>query len=143
MNDAFSDEQSAILRKELSRDEDRRAKPYIDTVGKTTIGVGRNLDDVGLRADEIDLMLTNDIAAAVADLDRSLPWWRGLSDARRRVMANMAFNLGIGRLLGFKNMLAATSAGRYGEAAAEMLNSKWAKQVGDRAIRLATMMKAG
>ena len=143
MTPAFNDEQMAALRKRLALDESVRTKPYRDTEGKLSIGVGRNLDDVGLRADEINLMLTNDIAAAIADLDRVLPWWRGLSDARRLVLANMAFNLGISRLLGFKNMLEAAKQERFSDAADEMLDSKWAGQVGDRAKRLAAMMRAG
>ncbi|CAB3643935.1 glycoside hydrolase family protein [Trinickia soli] len=134
-------DQSA-LRAELTRDEGRRNRIYRDTVGKTSGGVGRNLDDVGLMDDEIDLMLTNDIARAERFLDGNLPWWRQLDDVRQRVLLNMAFNMG-GRLLGFHMMLTAAKAGDYETAANEMANSNWAKQVGDRADRLEKMMRTG
>jgi GH24 family phage-related lysozyme (muramidase) len=130
------------LRAELTRDEGRRNRIYKDTVGKTSGGVGRNLDDVGLMDDEIDLMLTNDIGRAERFLDANLPWWRQLDDVRQRVLMNMAFNMA-GRLLGFHMMLAAAKAGDYETAANEMANSIWAKQVGDRAERLEQMMRTG
>lgn len=131
------------LRAELSTDERRCKKIYTDTVGKITGGVGRNLTDRGFSDDEIDLMLSNDIASTERDLDRALPWWRKLNDARQNVVANMCFNMGIVRLLTFVNTLALVQAGQYSAAAAEMLNSRWALQVGDRAKRLSDRMKRG
>lgn len=132
-----------LLKSELKRDEGVRVKPYRDTVGKLTIGVGRNLDDVGISEAEADFLLETDIARAVASLDKNIPWWRALTDSRQRVLINMAFNMGIGSLLGFKNTLSMIQSGRYSEAADAMLESKWAKQVGDRANRLAEMMRIG
>lgn len=129
------------LKADLIRDEGRKLKPYRDTVGKLTIGVGRNLDDVGINSDEANYLLNNDIARTCAALDAALPWWRNLSDTRQQVIANMAFNMGIATLLQFKNTLAAVQAGRYEDAAEEMLASKWAGQVGGRAKRLANMMR--
>lgn len=131
------------LSAQLTVDEGRRPRIYIDTVGKVTGGVGRNLTDRPFSEDEIDLMLRNDIRGVELDLDRACPWWRQMSDARQNVLANMCFNLGIDRLLGFVNTLALMKAKRYDAAAAEMLNSKWANQVGDRAIRLAATMRKG
>lgn len=127
---------------ELSRDEGRKLKPYVDTVGKTTIGVGRNLSDVGISDAECDALLQNDIARTVAWLDRNIAWWRGLDPIRQRVVLNMAFNLG-GNLLTFVNTLAAMQRGDYGAAADGMLASKWATQVGARAQRLSQMMRTG
>lgn len=132
-----------LLTYELTRDEDIRIKPYKDTVGKMTIGVGRNLDDKGLSKAEINILLNNDINDCENDLDRTLPWWRQLNDNRQRVMLNMCFNLGITRLKGFKNMLKDVQEGRYDRAAVEMLGSLWARQVGGRAVRLAKLMKNG
>ena len=129
------------MRAELVRDEGLRLKPYKDTVGKTTIGIGRNLDDVGISKDEAYLMLDNDIQRTSDSLDKNLPWWKTLDEVRQRVILNMAYNLGINSLLGFKNTLAAIQAGRYNDAADGMLASKWATQVGDRATRLAKMMR--
>lgn len=133
----------ALLSDELRRDEGVRAKAYRDTVGKLTIGVGRNLDDRGLSSDEIDYLLKNDIQIVLDELDKRLPWWRKMSVVRQRVLANMAFNMGLPVLLAFRNTLAAMESGRYDDAAAGMLSSKWAKQVGARADRLAKMMKEG
>jgi lysozyme len=133
----------AQLERELTLDEGKRNKVYKCTAGKNTIGIGRNLDDVGLSDDEISYLLRNDINRVCADLDRELPWWRQLSEARQRVVANMCFNLGIRGLLGFKNTLAAMREGRYKDAAAGMRSSKWASQVNDRAERLAKIMEVG
>ena len=137
----------AQLERELTLDEGKRNKVYKDSLGIETIGVGRNLRDRGLTDEEIGILLRNDIAAVCADLDRELPWWRLMSDARQRALANMCFNMGIGNekkgLLSFKNTLAAMKTGNYIMAAAGMRASKWAVQVGARAERLAKMMEAG
>lgn len=130
------------LAAQLSIDEGRRDRVYTDTVGKLTAGVGRNISDRAFSQDEIDLMLNNDITLVEQALDRALPWWRQMSEARQNVLANMCF-MGIGSLLKFVNTLAAMKAGRYDDAAAGMLDSKWAGQVGQRAIRLAELMRRG
>ena len=134
---------NAKLAAELTRDEGERLRMYTDTVGKETIGVGRNLTDKGIRKDESALMLSNDIAETTASLNQRLPWWNTLTDARQRVLANMAFNMGMGGLLGFKNTLELVRTGKYSAAADAMLQSKWATQVGQRAVRLSDMMRAG
>lgn len=128
---------------QLTIDEDKRSKPYRDTKGILTIGIGRNLDDVGLSDDEIVYLANNDIARVEKALDANLPWWRTLDDVRQRVLANMCFNMGIGKLLGFKNFLVAVQAKDWTKAVAEMKNSAWFKQVGQRAVRLASMMESG
>lgn len=131
------------MRTELIRDEGMKLKPYRDTVGKLSIGVGRNLDDVGISQIEAAHMLDGDIQRTAASLDAELPWWRTLDEVRQRVVLNMAFNMGISGLMGFKNTLASMQAGKYDDAAAGMLASLWAKQVGQRAQRLAVMMQQG
>lgn len=133
----------AMMRAELSRDEDRRKRIYTDTVGKVSGGVGRNLTDRGFSDDEIDLMLDNDIALSETELDRVAPWWRGMNDVRQRVLLNMHFNMGWGSLSQFKTTLGHMEAGRYAAAADAMLASKWAQQVGQRAVRLSKMMRTG
>lgn len=130
------------LMAQLNVDEGRRPRIYVDTVGKITAGVGRNLTDRAFSDDEIDLMLSNDINLVEKALDHYLPWWRQMTDARQNVLANMCF-MGIGSLLTFKNTLAYMQAGRYDAAAAGMLDSKWAGQVGARATRLAAIMRTG
>jgi lysozyme len=132
-----------LLKDELVRDEGLKLKPYRCTAGKLTIGVGRNLDDVGISASEAMLLLEHDINRVIAKLSYHLPWWSSLTDNRQRVLANMAFNLGIDGLLKFKNTLSYIQNGKYREAAKAMLESKWAKQVGERAVRLSKMMEAG
>ncbi len=124
---------------DLKRDEGLRLKPYRCSAGKLTIGYGRNLDDVGITGIEADILLDYDIRRTYADLDRALPWWRGLPAPWQRGLLNMAFNLGLTRLLTFKRMLAALQAGDGGRAAAEALDSKWAVQVGERAQRIAAL----
>jgi lysozyme len=136
----------AQLIKELRRDEGVIDHAYQDSLGYWTIGVGRLIDKKKggkLTDEEIDYLLMNDIKVCVADLDKSLPWWRSLTDARRRVLVNMRFNLGLGGLLSFTNTLKFIETGQYKKAATNMLSSKWAKQVGQRANRLAAMMENG
>ena len=133
----------AALKIQLIKDEGLRLRPYTDTVGKITIGVGRNLEDVGITSVEADFLLTNDIQKVQAQLNSTMSWWAGLSDNRQLVIANMAFNMGVPRLLGFKRMWEALEVHNYVHAADEMMDSKWAGQVGTRAIRLAKIMKGG
>jgi lysozyme len=134
---------SDALVKQLMTHEGVRLKPYTDTVGKLTIGVGRNLADVGISSEEAMLLLTNDILRTSARVMQALPWVPGLDEVRRRVLFDMAFNMGIGGLLGFKKMLAAVQAGQWLGASEEMIASKWAGQVGQRAVTLAAMMRTG
>lgn len=131
------------LERELEVDEAFRAKPYRCTAGKLTIGIGRNIDDVGITRDEALFLLRSDITKIEAQLDKNLPWWRKLSDARQRVLLNMTFNMGLRTMLTFERTLGLIQFGKYHEAAQAMLQSKWAKQVGERAERLSEMMKVG
>lgn len=135
----------ALLIAELRRDEGERLKPYMDTASppRLTIGCGRNLTDVGISPEESAFMLENDIARVRAGLDARLPWWRDLDAVRMRVFVNLAFNLGINGLLNFRKFLAHAKAGRWERAAAELLDSRWAVQVKDRATRLAHMIATG
>jgi lysozyme len=128
---------------ELIRDEGLRLKPYRCTAGALTVGVGRNLDAVGISEVEARVLLSNDIERVWCEVTQALPWVTGLSDARQRVILNMGFNLGISGLLEFKRTLSAIKEGRYSEAALFMLESRWAGQVGDRAKRLSRMMREG
>ena len=163
----------ARLEVELVRDEAEKLLVYRCTAGKRTIGVGRNLDDVGISADESQrlgitkasciatgitrkqsrALLANDIARCERDLDAKLSWWRKLDGVRQRVLLNMCFNMGIGRvpsqgergrgLLGFVNTLARIRAGDWPAAVAGMKASAWHDQVGARAKRLEAMMLTG
>ena len=131
---------SELLRASLKQAEGVKPKPYADTVGKLTIGVGRNLTDNGLRPAEIDFMLTNDITEAWVLVTKTWPWVHDLSDVRQRVLTEMVFQMGVGGVGAFHKALAAMQAGDFATASAEMLNSHWAAQTPGRAHRLATMM---
>ena len=131
-----------LLRQQIKRDEGTgpaklgRFLPYTDTVGKLTIGFGRNLSDNGISLAEADALLDHDIDSAIKDLVIRYPWFEALDPVRQAVLVNMAFNLGIVRLGGFKNTLAAIQRGDYAAGAIGMLESRWASQVGRRALRL-------
>lgn len=126
------------IRDDLIRDEGIRLTPYKDTEGVLTIGIGRNLQE-GITEAEAVTLLDNDIVKHEKDLDRAEPWWRGRPECIQRALLNMCFNMGISRLGGFKKMLAALHAGDYQTAHDEALNSQWAKQVGERAVRVASL----
>ena len=123
--------------------EGMRRKPYRCTAGKLTIGVGRNLDDRGISPDEAMYMLANDIKDSRRELSAAFPWFDKLDEVRQAVLIDMCVNLGLSRLHGFRNTLALIGVGKYEAAAQEMLNSKWAEQVGRRAQRLSRMMATG
>lgn len=126
----------------LRRDEGWRARPYRDSVGKLTIGCGRNLDDKGLNDSEISVLLNNDIDECVCDLI-TFPWFPGLDPVRQRAITNMRFNLGPTKFREFKRTIAALARQDYEKAAEHMLASQWAVQVKGRARRLAFMVKTG
>lgn len=130
-----------LILDDLRRDEGLRLKPYTDSVGKLTIGYGHNLDDLGISEHIASSILEEDFTNALIDLNRSLPWWKTLSEPQRRGLLNMAFNLGLPRLLKFKKMLAALKRGNSDRAASEAIDSKWAKQVGKRAWRIAALYR--
>ena len=98
---------SQRLVEQLRRHEGVESKPYKDTVGKLTIGVGRNLDDVGLSDDEIDYLLHNDILTVQSELDVWWSGWRDLNETRQLVVADMMFNMGSPTLENFRMFKAA------------------------------------
>ena len=149
-----------ILKSEIIRDLGFSTTPQQCPSGKRITGVRRNLDDCPLTPDEFAVvghdgrdekitleaasyLLGNDIKRTCDALNRVLPWWRHLDEVRRRVMVNLAFDLGIHGLLGFHTLLGWIRQGHYASAAGEMQLSTWAEQAGDRASRLARMMRTG
>lgn len=135
------------LTRQLRGDEGVEPHAYADHLGYLTIGVGRLIDKrkpgSGLRPSEIDMLLQNDIDDRIEALTRRLPWFQNLDDARRGVLLNMSFQMGVDGLLGFKNTLRMVEQGRYSDAAANMLLSKWAEQTPERAARMAQQMRTG
>lgn len=131
------------LKDQLVRDEELRLKPYTDSVGKLTIGIGRNLTDKGVSLQEAYTLLANDITAAAADLQTTFPWTETLDDVRRAALVNMTFNMGIHGLAEFRDFLEKLQAGDFSAAAGAMLDSLWARQVGPRATRLSIQIQTG
>lgn len=148
---------------DLERDEGYRAAPYPDTASppRWTFGYGRNIEDAPLTgaewkalldAKEIAVsispngaarLLSNGVTAAQMQCAQTFGWWPDLDEVRREVLVNLTFNMGMQRLVGFRNMLAAVKTGDYGIAAEELLDSTYAKQVGARAQRLANQLRTG
>lgn len=125
----------------ILRHEGLRLRPYVDTVGKTTIGVGRNLTDCGISREEALFLFRNDLEKAVALVENRFgPYLEAMGPRRVAVLIDMAFNLG-NKLLSFNKFREAIKAGNYSEAANQMLKSRWAEQVGARARFLASVMR--
>jgi lysozyme len=127
------------LKSDLIADEGVRLKPYLCPAGKTTIGVGRNLDDVGITEAEAMTLLDDDVARVTAQLAKALPWLQG--NNVQRAVGNMTFQMGLGGVLKFKKMLAALQVKDYTTARREALNSAWARQTPQRAKRVTDLMK--
>ena len=130
------------LKKLLILHEGYKDKLYVDTVGIPTIGVGFNLDQP-VPSIVIDFWLEIALAEHEKALKIALPWVTKLDPIRYAVLVDMAYNLGIPRLLQFKQTLENVKRGDYGLAASQMLQSKWATQVKSRALRLSKMMSTG
>lgn len=134
---------SETLRDQLIRHEGERLKMYLDSLGIPTIGVGHNLRDKPISKRASGIILEDDIQDATNDLLKTLPWTANLDWPRKAVLINMCFNMGLSGLLTFKNTLSLIEQKRYLEASENMLKSKWATQVGKRAIELSEIMKTG
>lgn len=118
-------------------------KPGMTLIGYPTIGVGRNLVGRGITEVESGMLLENDLMSVTRDVQHALPWMVTLAPARQSVLVEMAFQMGLRGLLGFKQTLNAVREGRYEDAARGMLTSKWARQTPARAKRLAQIMETG
>ena len=130
-----------LLKQLLIRHEDIRLKPYPCSEGKLTIGCGRNLEDIGISKEEALFLLSNDMIRVNSEAEKTFPWFSELSEVRQAVVLSMLFNLGLTRLGNFKKFLISLDKRNYENAANEMLLSKWAGQVGKRALALSLMMR--
>lgn len=136
------DEFTVRLVKQLTLEEGRKPRLYLDTKGIPTAGVGRNMRDVGLSDDEMDLMLANDIGANVKFLS-NYAWYNSESDVRKAALVDLCF-MGPDRLLHFVKMIAALGVQDFATASAEVRNSQWYKDVGPgRGERVAKMIEGG
>lgn len=129
--------------KQIKRHEGYRSYPYFDSTNHLTIGYGRNLVSRGIRQSEAELMLSNDITQVVEQLSKHIPRWKELSAQRKEVLISMCFNMGIVKLLEFEKMIEAIRDDNPAEVAVQMLDSKWARQVGFRAVELAEQYAGG
>lgn len=134
------------IERQLRADEGEVLSAYQDHLGYWTIGIGRLIDKRkggGISKEESSFLFGNDLARIQAALDDKLPWWKSLSEARRGVLINMAFQMGVDGLLGFKNTLNMINDGDYDAAARGMMTSKWATQTPARAKRMSEQMRTG
>lgn len=126
----------------LRIDEGLKQFPYRCTAGKLTLGYGRNIEEKGISEPEASMLLDDDITYFASELEKKLAVFSSLSEERKIALVNMSF-MGVKKVLEFKKMIAALERGDYHAAATEMLDSKWAKQVGDRALRLSKIIETG
>jgi len=133
----------AIAKKLIKLHEGLRLKPYECLAGYLTIGYGRNIQLNGITINEAEMLLDNDIERVVKELEKWLTVFKELSDNRKAALIDMSYNLGFNKLFQFRKFLAALQKQDFEEAAKEMLDSKWAAQVGNRATVLANMIKEG
>lgn len=134
------------LMSELRRDESFVSHGYTDHLGYLTIGIGRLIDQRkggGITEAEALYLLGNDVQKVYAQLHNTLPWFGKLSDALQRALCNMAFQMGIDGLLGFKNTLDMIRIGNYKAAAANARLSKWYSQTPERAERVIALILEG
>jgi lysozyme len=127
----------------IMAEEGFRQKPYKCSQGKTTIGIGRNLDDVGLSSEEVMYLFENDQKKAVKEASELVNEFEYLSDARKIALVSMVFQLGKTGVSKFKNMIDAINKGEFHRASNEMMDSLWATQTPERAQRQADMVRTG
>ena len=131
------------LHRQLSRDEGNVLHAYQDHLGYWTIGTGILIDQRkggGLRPEESEFIFNNRVKIITAEVEQKIPFFKDLSKPRQGVLLNMAFQMGVSGLLGFRNTLRTIESGDYKKAADEMLRSLWARQTPERARRLSVQM---
>tara|TARA_R100000234_G_C4955463_1_gene159313 strand:+ start:155 stop:565 length:411 start_codon:yes stop_codon:yes gene_type:complete len=128
------------LSKQLLYHEGIRLKPYRCSADKLTIGIGRNIEDVGITEEEAFYLLNNDIKKVVEQCQRNFEWFDGLNDLRKEAIVNLVFNMGFGKFLQFKKTIKHIENEEFELAGAELLDSRYAQQVGQRAIDVANQL---
>ena len=134
------------LEAQLRRDEGEKLYAYKDSLGYWTIGIGILIDKEkggGLLPEESAFIFNNRVKILKSELSKRISFFDKLSETRQAVLLNMAFQMGVNGLLGFKNTLKTIESGDYAKAAREMLMSKWASQTPQRANRLSKQMETG
>lgn len=134
------------LIKQIKEEEGLVLHAYKDHLGYLTIGYGRLIDKNkggGITKDEAEYLLKNDIERFINEIKKNISFFNNLNEARKAVLVNMAFQMGISGLLGFKNTLKLIENKEYDKAADNMMLSKWATQTPGRAKRLSEQMRSG
>ena len=126
----------------IAKHEGLRLKPYQDSVGVWTVGYGHNCQDKPISKDIAERLLEDDIDDAIQDC-QTFNWFNHLTEVRQSVVIDMVFNMGLTRFKGFTKTIKYLETGNPGYASHEMLESKWADQVGGRAAELSRMMRTG
>lgn len=133
---------NAKLYRSLVLHEDKRNYPYVDSVGKITIGIGYNLSDRGLPDSWINSQYIEDVDYFYKQFNETFSWYKDLNEDRQIALIDMAF-MGWKKFLEFHHLIDALSKHDYVRAHDEMLNSKWAEEVKGRAITLANVILTG
>jgi lysozyme len=131
---------------QIQRHEGLVLNAYQDHLGYWTIGYGRLIDKRkggGISQAEAEYLLQNDISGVIQALERQITFWNRLSEPRKAVLMNMAFQMGVAGLMKFKRTLSLIELGEFAEAADNMLTSLWAKQTPKRAQEMANQMRTG
>ena len=131
---------------QIKRHEGFVSNAYKDSLGYLTIGYGRLIDKSkggGISETEAEYLLANDVNGVYEALNRAIPSFKQLNDARQGVLLNMAFQMGTHGLMQFKSTLNLIELGDYNAAADNMLKSLWANQTPNRAKEMATQMRTG
>lgn len=135
------------LKTQLRCEEGVSHTAYLDTLGVPTIGIGHTGPEVHLGLVWSDAQIAaafdHDVTQKMAEVQACLPWFSSLSEPRKCVLLQMAYQMGTRGLMKFPKTLAAVHDGRWEDAANGMLNSKWSQQTPGRANRLAKQMLTG
>lgn len=134
------------LREMIKRHEGVRTHAYRCSQGYLTIGAGRNIDEnggLGLSDEEIDFLLDNDIVRCIQELHNVFPWFKTLNEPRQHAVIDLCFNIGLPKLMLFQKANKAMNSGEWETAAKEYYDSRWAKQVGARAVEVCEMIRTG
>jgi|TARA_B110000902_G_scaffold28571_1_gene30958 lysozyme len=129
------------LRETITRHEGSRLQMYQDSLGIWTIGVGHNIQEKGISPKVMELMLDEDLEEAISELKRSVSFFSKMPQQVQEALVNLSFNMGIPRLMQFKKTLALLREGDFESAADELLDSRYAEQVGRRALEIADMIR--
>jgi len=141
-----------LLMADLERDEGYRPLMYDDSTGRQwlpgakilgwpTIGIGWNVAVTPLSLERARIVLGWMVDDKLGPINAALPWLSGLTEPRQRAIANLAYNLGVTGLLKFDTFLSLMKSGRYEEAADDLENTAWWKQVGERGPRIQALIK--